>query len=178
VSVIQPESRSSRAQSRDVPQADRQRVSTSLDTNGDRNGKALRFAGYAALFDRIDKGGDVIRKGAFARAVAAGAGALPLLWQHDATRPIGRVERIAEDSRGLRVIGRLSAGAGEAARLLADGALSGLSFGYRVRGGRPGAVGPWSRARREITDLDLVEVSLVTFPMQPAARVHAVAEDQ
>lgn len=134
--------------------------------------KPLRFAGYAAIFDRIDRGGDIVRKGAFARAVKDGPGRLPLLWQHDAGKPIGRIESIAEDSRGLRVIGRLSARSGaarEAAALLRDGAVGSLSFGYRVRGSVSGT-------NRELTDLDLVEVSLVTFPMQPKARVHAVAE--
>jgi uncharacterized protein len=129
----------------------------------------VRFAGYAALFDRVDRGGDVVRRGAFADAVKAGPARVPLLWQHEAGRPIGRIEMLAEDARGLRVIGRLGeARAGrEAAALLKDGAIGGLSFGYRVRSGREGA-------RRELTDLELVEVSLVTFPMQPAARVHAV----
>jgi uncharacterized protein len=130
----------------------------------------MRFAGYAALFDRVDRGGDVVRKGAFARAVAAGPAGVPLLWQHRPGTPIGRIERLAEDARGLRVIGRVSEAstAGrEAAALLKDGAVGGLSFGYRVRGKREGA-------QRELTDLDLVEVSLVTLPMQPAARVHAV----
>jgi len=133
---------------------------------------AVRFAGYAAVFDRTDRGGDVVRRGAFARAVAAGANRVPLLWQHRTGEPIGRIERIAEDERGLRVIARLSteAAAGrEAAALLKDGAVGGLSFGYRVRAARPGAV-------RELTDLDLVEISLVTFPMQPLARVHALDE--
>ena len=132
----------------------------------------MRFAGYAALFDRVDRGGDVVRPGAFARAVAAGPGRVPLLWQHEAERPIGRIERLAEDARGLRVIGRLSArsAAGrEAAALLKDGAIGGLSFGYRVREKVEGT-------NRQLTDLDLVEVSLVTFPMQPAARVHAVED--
>ncbi|WP_156679435.1 HK97 family phage prohead protease [Sphingomonas profundi] len=134
---------------------------------------ATRFAGYAAIFDRVDRGGDVVRPGAFARAVQAGPGAVPLLWQHEAGKPIGRIESMAEDGRGLRVIGRLSAtsGAGrEAAALLRDGAVRGLSFGYRVRDAKPGLV-------RELRDLDLVEVSLVTFPMQPRATVLAVAED-
>jgi HK97 family phage prohead protease len=135
--------------------------------------KPLRFAGYAAIFDRIDRGGDIVRKGAFARAVKEGPGGLPLLWQHEAGKPIGRIESIAEDARGLRVIGRLSARSSvgrEAAALLRDGAVGGLSFGYRVRGSVDGT-------NRELTDLDLVEVSLVTFPMQPRARVHAVAEE-
>lgn len=129
----------------------------------------MRFAGYAALFDRVDRGGDVVRRGAFAGAVKGGPGRVPLLWQHEAGRPIGRIEHLSEDTRGLRVIGRLSAtrGGREAAALLKDGAIGGLSFGYRVKGSREGA-------RRELTDLELVEVSLVTFPMQPAARVHAV----
>lgn len=134
----------------------------------------LRFAGYAALFDTADRGGDVIRRGAFARAIGQGRG-VPLLWQHRPEHPIGRIERLAEDARGLRVIGRLTPGAGhaaEAAALLRDGAVGGLSFGYRVRANRPRPP-----RGRTITDLDLVEVSLVTFPMQPGARVHAVHEE-
>ena len=137
-----------------------------------------RFAGYAAVFDRPDKGGDIIRRGAFRRAVAAGAKGLPLLWQHDASKPIGIIEQIAEDERGLRVIGRLSEHAGvakEAAALLESQALDGLSFGYRVRAAVDGALdGSAASGTRQLTDLDLVEVSLVTFPMQPLARVHMV----
>lgn len=137
--------------------------------------KRLRFAGYAALFDKADRGGDVIRRGAFGRAVEAGPRGIPLLWQHQPGRPIGRIESLAEDARGLRVIGRFTPEAqhaAEAAALLRDGAVGGLSFGYRVRAkqNRPGG--------RELTDLDLVEVSLVTFPMQPGARVHAVHEEE
>ncbi|QXQ05512.1 HK97 family phage prohead protease [Sphingosinicellaceae bacterium] len=132
----------------------------------------LRLAGYASIFDRPDSGGDIVRAGAFARAVAAGA-KLPLLWQHVVGEPIGFVERIAEDGRGLRVVARIAADTargGDAAALLRAGALDGLSFGYRVRASRPG------RGVRELTDLDLIEVSLVTFPMQPAARVIAVED--
>ena len=126
----------------------------------------VRFAGYAAVFDRVDRGGDVVRRGAFSGA----QNRVPLLWQHRPEAVIGTVDYLREDARGLRVIGRLSAqtAAGrEAAALLKDGAVNGLSFGYRVREaseGRP----------RELRALDLVEVSLVTFPMQPLARVHAV----
>lgn len=127
----------------------------------------VRFAGYAALFDRVDRGGDVIRRGAFARAIERlGGGKVPLLWQHRPGEQIGVIESVSEDARGLRVIGRVT-GAGEAAALLTRGTVRGLSFGYRVReasGARP----------RELKQLDLIEVSLVTFPMQPKAQVHAV----
>lgn len=128
----------------------------------------MRFAGYAAVFDRPDRGGDVVRRGAFSRALSRG-GVVPLLWQHAPGRPIGRIEYLREDKRGLRVIGRLSDGAAgrEAAALLKEGTVRGLSFGYRVRA----ATG---ESPRELTEVELVEVSLVTFPMQPKARVHAV----
>ena len=126
----------------------------------------VRFAGYAAVFDRVDRGGDVVRRGAFA-GVAAG---VPILWQHRPGEPIGMVERIEEDARGLRVIGRVSARsmAGRAAaRALREKAVDGLSFGYRVREAR--GAGP-----RELLALEVVEVSVVTHPMQPLARVIAV----
>lgn len=128
-----------------------------------------RVAGYASVFDVADKGRDVVRRGAFARAKAG----VPLLWQHDAAKPIGRVERVSEDARGLRVIASVSPGSAqgrEALALLRAGAVSGLSFGYRVRQSARNA----KSGLRELTDLDLLEVSLVTFPMQPLARVHAV----
>jgi HK97 family phage prohead protease len=129
----------------------------------------VRFAGYAAVFDRPDRGGDVIRKGAFAGSLAAG-GAVPLLWQHKPGAVIGRVEHLSEDKRGLRVIAELGEGedARRAARLLQGGKLAGLSFGYRVReAGESGGL-------RELRELELIEVSLVAEPMQPRARVHAV----
>ena len=128
----------------------------------------MRFAGYAAVFGRPDRGGDVVRAGAFARSLERGP-AVPLLWQHAPGRPIGRIEYLKEDRRGLRVIGRLSQGAAgrEAAALLKEGAVRGLSFGYRVK--EAAGQGP-----RELTELELVEISLVTLPMQPRALVHAM----
>ena len=128
--------------------------------------KPMRLAGYAALFDRQDRGGDIIARGAFTDTLAKHR-RIPLLWQHDPDHPIGIVEMAAEDARGLRIIARLDAhdGAAEPARLLRTKAVTGLSFGYRVR------VAQGTRPRRLIS-LELIEVSLVTHPMQPAARVH------
>jgi hypothetical protein len=136
----------------------------------------MRFAGYAAVFDRPDRGGDVVRAGAFARSLKRAARAVPLLWQHQQGRPIGRVEYLKEDGRGLRVIARLSESASgrEAAALLREGTVSGLSFGYRVREAKGPSTGSGPVCLRELTELDLVEVSLVTLPMQPKARVHAL----
>lgn len=128
----------------------------------------MRFAGYAALFGRRDAGRDVIRPGAFARALAHRSAPLPLCWQHRGAQRVGWVEHMAEDARGLRVIARLDQADGVAARALKRGAVTGLSFGYRARGFVPDGDG------RELIDLDLFEVSLVTHPMQHAARVHLV----
>ena len=124
----------------------------------------MRFAGYAAVFGHPDRGGDVVREGAFAASLERRR-EVPLLWQHRPEKPIGRIEYLREDKRGLRVIGRIVDQ--RAARLIGSGAVKGLSFGYRVkqaRGERP----------RELAELELVEISLVSLPMQPRARVHAV----
>jgi HK97 family phage prohead protease len=121
---------------------------------------SVRFAGYAAIFDAPDRGGDVVRAGAFAEAEL-----VPLLWQHGGP-PVGRIEMLGEDSRGLRVIGRVELP--QLARQVQQGAVGGLSFGYRVQAARHGR---W----RELTRLELVEISLVPVPMQPLAWVHAVA---
>lgn len=136
---------------------------------------SARFAGYAAIFDVVDRGGDVVRRGAFGRV-----GPVPLLIEHDRRRSAGVIERIEEDERGLRVIG-----------LVRDGVPvtpgTGLSFGYRVKGvdapapplsGHAPPPTPPLKGRgegmRELTNLELIEVSLVNRPMQPLARVHAV----
>lgn len=131
--------------------------------------RGLRFAGYAALFGRRDAGRDVIRPGAFARTLAERRAPLPLCWQHRPELRVGWIERVAEDARGLRVIARLDNPDGGAALALKRGSVHGLSFGYRARGFRRDAAG------RELTDIDLFEVSLVTHPMQPGARVHLIA---
>lgn len=130
----------------------------------ERNPASVRFAGYASVFDRVDKGGDVVRRGAFARSLTGGR-TVPLLWQHQPARPIGRIEMLREDRRGLRVIARVADA--RVGALLKAGAVDGLSFGYRVRGAR-------GKGPRVLTDLDLLEVSVVTFPMQVRARVHKV----
>jgi HK97 family phage prohead protease len=129
----------------------------------------MRFAGYAAIFGRPDRGGDVVRAGAFARSLKRGALEVPLLWQHRPGRPVGRIEYLREDGRGLRVIARLSSGAAgrAAAAALEAGKVAGLSFGYRVRKSS-------GSAPRALEDVELIEISLVTVPMQPRARVHAV----
>lgn len=134
------------------------------------------FEGYGSIFNMTDRGSDIVAAGAFAETLAAAkaAGRLPaMLWQHNQREPIGVYTEMEEDSVGLKVKGRLAlktARGAEAYELMKMGALSGLSIGYRVRDDS------WDRVTgvRTIKKADLVELSLVTFPMNDASRVSAV----
>lgn len=135
-------------------------------------------AGYASVFGRRDQGGDVVLPGAYAASLTRLAGAgrrVKMLWQHDPARPIGVWEEVREDATGLYVKGRILdevAQGREAAALLAAGAIDGLSIGYRtLRAERDG------KGNRLLAELELWEVSLVTFPMLPEARVAAKGDD-
>lgn len=128
----------------------------------------MRLAGYAALFGTRDAGRDVIHPGAFARTLAERTTPLPLYWQHRPDLRIGWIESAVEDARGLRVIARIDNPVGGAAAALRRAAVSGLSFGYRARAFTRDSQG------RDLTEVDLFEVSLVTHPMQHGARVHLI----
>lgn len=135
---------------------------------------AGQFEGYASLFNLPDLGKDVVEPGAFAASLARrGPRGIKLLWQHDPAEPIGQWLTLREDGRGLFVRGRLSLGverAREVLSLLRDGAVDGLSIGFRTVKAR---TDPRSGCRR-LSEIDLWEVSIVTFPLLPQARVSAV----
>lgn len=131
-------------------------------------------SGYASLFGKRDQGGDVVQPGAYAASLAAlatGGRRVKMLWQHDPAQPIGVWDEVREDATGLWVKGRILSEVErgrEAAALLAAGAIDGLSIGYRTkRAERDG------KGQRLLSELELWEVSLVTFPMLPEARVSA-----
>ena len=134
----------------------------------------VTVAGYASVFGLRDRGGDVVMPGAYSAALArlaARGDRVRMLWQHDQAQPIGIWDEVAEDARGLRVKGRVLtdvARGAEAAALLAAGAVDGLSIGYRTTKAEklPGG-------GRRLIELELWEVSLVTFPMLPEARLAA-----
>lgn len=133
--------------------------------------------GYASLFGKADQGGDIVRKGAYAaslKRLGARGGRVKMLWQHDPGQPIGVWDEVKEDATGLWVKGRILPQVErgrEVAALVRAGAIDGLSIGYRtVRAERDG------KGQRLLSELELWEVSLVTFPMLPEARVAAKAE--
>jgi uncharacterized protein len=132
------------------------------------------FEGYASLFGIVDLGQDLVEPGAFKESVTRrGARGVKLLWSHDPGEPIGLWEAISEDLIGLKVRGRLNldvARAREVHALMKTGAVDGLSIGFKAERSRRD---PQTGVRR-LMRVDLWEVSLVTFPMLPQARVSAV----
>ena len=134
------------------------------------------FAGYAAIFSERDLGNDVIAPGAFIRSLERrGAGNIRMLFQHDPDQPIGTWQSVREDGRGLYVTGKLARNVEkgrEVLELMRAGALDGLSIGFRTVRARNQKSG--AQATRHILEADLWEISVVTFPMQPDARIDAV----
>ena len=136
------------------------------------------FAGYASLFGAVDLGRDVIERGAFAASLQArGPARVRMLFQHDPAEPIGAWSVIREDERGLYVEGRLATGVARAREvhdLMKAGALDGLSIGFEAVRARTDP----RTGLRHILRADLWEISVVTFPMLPGARVTEVKRDQ
>jgi hypothetical protein len=130
-----------------------------------------QIEGYASVFDETDLARDVVRRGAFVAGLRErGARAVKMLFQHDPKEIVGVWLDIAEDTRGLRVKGRLLTDIRRGAELLVllrERALDGLSIGFRTIEGRTDA----RTGIRHLHKVDLWEISLVTFPMLPAARV-------
>lgn len=133
------------------------------------------FAGYASVFGMVDNQRDVMLKGAFSRTLKGRVGDIKLLWQHQQDEPIGVFTEIAEDANGLYVEGKLLLQiqrAKEAHALLKEGAISGLSIGYSpVRYTIDEKT--WVR---KLAEVELWEISLVTFPANDAAQVTVVKQ--
>lgn len=140
-------------------------------------GESGTFEGYASVFGNPDSANDIVIKGAFKKSlsIAKKAGRIPpMLWQHDVYSPIGKWDAITEDDKGLFVKGELFvndiAKAREAHALMKANVVTGLSIGYRTKqSDRDNATGA-----RLLKEVDLLEISLVTFPCNDAARVQAV----
>lgn len=136
--------------------------------------KNNEFEGYASLFGVPDSGGDVVAPGAFTASLRRRPPKdVRMLYQHLPSEPLGVWQEIKEDSRGLKVRGRLVLDvvrAREVRALFADGALNGLSIGFRtLRAHREAKTG-----HRILTEIELWEISVVTFPMLAGSLVTAV----
>ena len=132
--------------------------------------------GYASLFGEVDQARDMVMPGAFAQTLQQrGLRKIPMLFQHDPAEPVGVWLELTEDWRGLKARGRLIPDVTRARELLAlveVGAVDGLSIGYRTVRGQ---IEPRTRVRK-LYQVDLWEISIVTFPLLAGARVRAVKE--
>ena len=134
------------------------------------------FTGYGSIFGNKDLGNDVVMQGAFAKSlISKGAMGVKMLYQHKADEPIGVYDSIEEDKKGLKVKGRLAMGTQrgrEVYELMKMGALSGLSIGYRVDS--KGYAYEENGKKRILKEVDLMEISAVTFPMNTRATIQSV----
>ncbi len=141
-----------------------------------KNGHVGYFEGYASIFNVVDRGNDLIERGAFKRSLSnRGVKGVKFLWQHDPKEPVGILDDIYEDARGLYIRGRLILDVGraqEAYQLLGAGALDGLSIGFHTLKSKQRADGV-----RILREVDLWEISLVTFPMNELARISNFKSD-
>ncbi len=131
------------------------------------------FEGLASVYGNVDLQGDRVMPGAFTKTLAERS-EIPLLWQHDMHQPIGLV-RLTDSSRGLAANGLIDIDIPEGKRAhsaLTKGYVKGLSIGYDVVGYRYAKDGV-----RELTDVKLWELSVVTFPANPLATVTAAKEE-
>jgi HK97 family phage prohead protease len=130
--------------------------------------------GYASLFGEVDQARDMVMPGAFTQTLQnRGLRRIPMLFQHDPSEPVGIWLELREDWRGLWARGRLIPEVARGRELLAlvrEGAIDGLSIGYRTVRGR---IDPKTRIRR-LYQVDLWEISIVTFPLLAGARIEAV----
>ena len=146
---------------------------TALDTAG------RTVEGYAAVFGNLDLGADVIHPGAFSKTLAERGNRVVFLWQHDTAEPLGKLLELREDARGLffkAVISDTARGR-DALALLRDGAISGMSIGYdAIQGGVDFSKTADGVTIRNLRELRLWEISLVSLPMNEAAGVTALKE--
>ena len=145
-----------------------ERLSVKFDAKATKN---CQIEGYASRFGEQDQGGDIVAKGAFEGSLAR-RGLPKMLWQHDASAPIGVWTDASEDSTGLHVRGQIMdtvEKGREAKSLVEAGAIDGLSIGYLTLSADRGEGGA-----RILKEVDIWEVSLVTFPMLASARIDAI----
>jgi HK97 family phage prohead protease len=130
--------------------------------------------GYASTFNGIDSYGDSVAPGAFANTIKRNVPVM--LWQHNQSAPIGRWLNLQEDSRGLHVRGQINmqtAAGKEAYSHLSEGDINGLSIGFVIY---PNGAEQKDDVRI-LHEIDLKEISIVSLPADPNARVLQVKRE-
>jgi uncharacterized protein len=153
--------------------AKRERLAFDLQIKAMDDEQPGKFSGYGSVFGNVDSHNDIVERGAFKRSLKGRNPAM--LWQHRSDMPIGKFTKVSEDANGLYVEGEINLDVQlgkEAYSLLKQGALSGLSIGYTTRDYEVDR----KRGARLLKDVELYEISLVTFPSNEAAQIIGVKD--
>lgn len=131
------------------------------------------FSGYASTFGNEDLGGDIVQKGAFTKTLSKGADSVLMFYQHDSAEIIGEFTKLHEDEKGLFFEGKLFIDEIQRAKethfLMQKKKLKAVSIGYSIE-----SKGLDSEGRRLLKEIDLKEISVVTFPMNELATIDTV----
>lgn len=142
------------------------------------DGEPGEIAGYGSLWDKVDSYGEIVVAGAFTKSLKAWRKSrrpIPMLWQHRSDQPIGVWDDFEEDDKGLKLSGRLNMDTQRGKEAWSDvkmQSVTGLSIGYYEIKADPYDYG--ATAPRKLIELDLREVSPVTFPALREAQIDAV----
>ncbi|BAQ17435.1 HK97 family phage prohead protease [Methyloceanibacter caenitepidi] len=154
-----------------------ERVGTPIEFKFASTASSGALDGYAAAFGNVDSYGDVIEPGAFTKSLAQiGRDPVPMFWSHNPSEVIGKWDQLSEDATGLRVQGKITlsnTAAREIFELVKDGAVRGLSIGYRTKSAER-----TKRGNRLLTEIQLLEVSLVALPANSSAKLISVKSAQ
>ncbi len=144
------------------------------ETKADDKG-GLTISGYGAYFGNIDSYGDIIEPGAFSKTLIERKDRIAFCYQHDIWNPIGKIQEISEDEKGLKITVKLSEAEDDIKIKIREGILKEMSIGYRTVNSR-------SERRNEqdvniLTEIKLIEVSLVTVAANPLAVIESMKSE-
>ena len=146
-----------------------------LETKKEDDGR-LTITGYGAYFNNIDSYGDIILPGAFAKTLIDRKGRIAFCYQHDIWNPIGKIEEIYEDDKGLKVVVKLSAANEDIQTKVKEGILKEMSIGYRAMKTRQGG-GMGYEDANILEEIKLIEISLVTVAANPLAVIETMKSE-
>jgi len=136
----------------------------------------LIISGYGAFFDNVDSYGDVIKKGAFADTLERRKGRIAFCYQHDIWNPIGKIQSIEEDEKGLKISVKLSEAEKDIATKIEEGILEEMSIGYRTLSEEKEVINEVEV--NALTKIELFEISLVTIAANPLARIDGMKSEE
>lgn len=145
------------------------------ETKADDSG-GLEISGYGAFFDNVDSYDEIIRKGAFEKTLTERKDRIAFCYQHDIWNPIGKIKEISEDEKGLKIKVKISDAEKDIQTKVKEGILKEMSIGYRTVSSNQETID--EKVVTVLTELKLIEVSLVTVAANPLAIIESMKADE